>query len=229
MALETANYMQRTGSIVRYGSPYGTPDRGFPPELQARARKLYEPQPTPSPAPEPKPVPAPEPAPKPKPRTDDDKRRQKRELYYVTYTKVNLVTGELYAGRARGLVAVSARPHPDEYLPIITFREGAEGKNIIMGDRFGPAVIENVARATRPLWDRWNHPAYQAIRGREQQLIYLQGGAWSDVGRANTNSGNSIPGVRADHDLRFKFHDRSNEYFGRLAEFTGKPSMKLAR
>jgi hypothetical protein len=42
-AEDTANYMRRTGSIVRYGTPYGTPDRGIPPLLEERARMLWNP------------------------------------------------------------------------------------------------------------------------------------------------------------------------------------------
>jgi hypothetical protein len=106
-------------------------------------------------------------------------------------------------------------------LPIIYVREGEEGEKHHTGKRFGPAIIENYARATLPLGSRWDDPAYQAIRGREQQLIDSQGGAWSDVGRKNTNSGNAIRGVAKDNDLGYTYWQESNRRFGPLAEYTG--------
>ncbi len=195
MALSTQNYMSRPGSIVQYGDPYSIPhDSGFPTELLARVRYLSR-LPTPDPKLEPKPTP--DLRVRLKTDNDNDERRRKPQLYYVTYTKVDLDTGELYAGRARGLVVASVLKIGD-FLPLTYVREGRDGQKHHTGERFGPLVIENVARTTKPVGHRWDDPAYQAIRGREQQLIDSQGGAWSDVGRENTNSGNKIRAVAAD-------------------------------
>jgi hypothetical protein len=171
------------------------------------------------PVPDPKPVPAAPPVPA---ETEDEKRRrQKPQLYYAVYTKVNLDTGETYAGRARGEVYASSTPKVGDLLPIIYVREGEEGEKHHTKGRFGPAIIENFARATLPLGLRHDDPAYQAIRGREQQLTDIHGGAWSDVGRENTRSGNAIRPVAADNKQAKVFHEMSNFYFGNLAPYTG--------
>src|SRR5262249_5327443 len=150
----------------------------------------------------------------PKPKTEDDRRRrQKPQLYYVVYTKVD-ETGEVYAGRARGFVYASSTPKIGDLLPITYVREGEEGEKHHRAGEYDKAIIENFARATKPLAVRWKDPAYQSIRGREQQLMDAQGGAWSDVGRENTHSGNKIRGVRADHELGWKFWEASNIRFG---------------
>lgn len=231
----------RSNSIAQYNTPFGSArDLSFP-----LLRNRYNPPPLPTSdpqlTPEPPPIIAktptpdvntkPEAGPKqipiqitgsaPQTKKDEDKKRREPSLYYVVYTKVDLKTGELYAGRARGLVLNSQAPKVGDLLPIIYRREGQEGEKHHTVGRYGPAVIENFARATKPLHERKNDPAYEAIRGREQQLIDSQGGAWSDVGRLNTNSGNSIRGVAADNLQGRKFHEASNRYFGRLAPYTG--------
>ena len=153
------------------------------------------------------------------PRTRTRRRRRRRQLIYVTYRKTNPVTGQVYIGRSRGygtpqqIVAARDRVHHMTSLG------------------FGPARLDRSARATLPIGRRWADPAYQAIRGREQQMIDYYGGAWSDVGRGGshilnrnrlTRSGNAIRGVAAINPLGRSFDAAATAAFGRRARYTGR-------
>ena len=79
---------------------------------------------------------------------------------------------------------------------------------------YGPAVLDQVTTATLPFWDRWNDPAYQAIRGREQQMIDAFGGAQGRHGEnAGTHSGNIIRGVRRGNPLGRIYHAAATAEF----------------
>jgi len=99
--------------------------------------------------------------------TDDDEER----LKYVTYTKYNPITGQYYAGRTSG------RGVPEQ---IVKKRDYCHHRN---AEGYLSAVL-----------DRW-HFDYRAIRGREQQIIDVFGGAWSEVGKDSTESGNKIRAI----------------------------------
>ncbi len=107
------------------------------------------------------------PVPIAKPDTDDDDTKRK----YVTYTKYNPLTEQYYVGKSSGYST------PEQ---IVRKRDYSHHRN---AEGYLPAVL-----------DRWSFN-YQAIRGREQQIIDLFGGAWSEVGRENTKSGNKIRGI----------------------------------
>ena len=86
---------------------------------------------------------------------------------YQTYTKTNPKTGEVYSGRTSGTGT------PEENI----FNRD---RNHHMNDKgFGPAVLDKSSNN------------YAAIRGREQMLIDLYGGAQSTGG----TSGNAINGI----------------------------------
>lgn len=61
----------------------------------------------------------------------------------------------------------------------------------------------------------WRSPAYDAIRGREQQMMDFHGGVGS------TTLGNSIRGVRKNHPFGSYYHTKSNQMFGPLHQYTG--------
>ena len=115
----------------------------------------------------PKYSPGDKPVPIAKPDTDDDDTKRK----YVTYTKYNPLTEQYYVGKSSGYST------PEQ---IVRKRDYSHHRN---AEGYLPAVL-----------DRWSFN-YQAIRGREQQIIDLFGGAWSEVGRENTKSGNKIRGI----------------------------------
>jgi len=102
-----------------------------------------------------------------KPDTDDDEER----LKYVTYTKYNPQTNQYYVGRTSGFGTPETIVRRRDY----NHHRNPEG--------YLPAIL-----------DRWSYNM-RAIRGREQQIIDLFGGAWSEVGRENTQSGNMIRAV----------------------------------
>ncbi|MFC7531845.1 polymorphic toxin-type HINT domain-containing protein [Actinoplanes sp. GCM10030250] len=121
-------------------------------------------------------------------------------LKYVTYTKVHPVTGKIYSGRTRGY------GDPND---IVAAREAGHHMN---DEGFGPAVLDKWMEATLPVADRHSDLAYQAMRGREQNLIDHFGGARSMGG----TSGNSINGIAEDNKLRHVYMNAARRVYGLL-------------
>ncbi|MEV0635523.1 polymorphic toxin-type HINT domain-containing protein [Streptomyces sp. NPDC050619] len=117
---------------------------------------------------------------------------------YVTYTKTHPTTGAVYTGRSRGVGT------PEQ---IVAARESGHHMN---DQGFGPAVLDQFAEGTLPVAQRHSDPAYQAIRGREQQLIDNFGGAQRQGG----TSGNDIRGVAEDNPLLGTFLNAATRRFG---------------
>ncbi|MFI9384800.1 LamG-like jellyroll fold domain-containing protein [Kutzneria sp. NPDC052558] len=120
------------------------------------------------------------------------------DVTYVTYTKTNPETGEVYTGRSRGTGT------PEQ---IVAERDSGHHMN---DKGFGPAVLDKALAATKSIADRHSDPAYQAIRGREQRLIDLFGGAQSE----NGTSGNSIRGISRDNPQLGEFMQAAQDAFG---------------
>ncbi|WP_460527167.1 golvesin C-terminal-like domain-containing protein [Flindersiella endophytica] len=139
-------------------------------------------------------------------------RLRERPLTYVTYTKEDPVTGEIYAGRTRGygtpqqIVAARDRGHVD-----------------LKKRGFLPAEVDRSLNASMLYHARSADPAYHAIRGREQQLIDAAGGAISDARRkgASTNSANNIRGVSPYNPMGWLYHQAASAAFGQIAPYTG--------
>jgi hypothetical protein len=112
------------------------------------------------------------------------------DFKFVTYTRTNGATGEVYSGRtsgfgsAQGLANARAAWHPTR----------------LAG--FGPAVVDRVAPGTAQ--------GYAAIRGREQQLIDAHGRAQSEGG----TSANMIRGVSAANPLAGVYQAAALRMFG---------------
>nr|WP_240554309.1 MULTISPECIES: polymorphic toxin-type HINT domain-containing protein [Streptomyces] len=117
---------------------------------------------------------------------------------YVTYTKTNPETGEIYTGRSRGTGT------PEQ---IVAARDAGHH---MTEKGFGPAVLDQSATATKSVALRHSDPSYQAIRGREQQLIDAFGGAQS----AGGTSGNAIRGIAEDNPLRGLYLNAATAAFG---------------
>jgi RHS repeat-associated protein len=137
-------------------------------------------------------------------------RSQPPPLTYVTYTKFNPGTGETYVGRSVGYGT------PQQ---VVAARDRGHHKT---GQGFLPAVLDQATIATLPHNRRWADPAYQAIRGREQQYIDMLGGSWAEKGRGNTRSGNAIRGVRRWNPLGRIYDAAATAVFGRIAPYTGR-------
>ncbi|MDF3301636.1 LamG-like jellyroll fold domain-containing protein [Streptomyces tropicalis] len=120
------------------------------------------------------------------------------DVTYVTYTKTNPDTGVVYTGRSRGIGT------PEQ---IVAARDAGHH---MTEKGFGPAVLDKFAVATKSVAERHSDPAYQAIRGREQQLIDAFGGAQS----AGGTSGNAIRGVAEDNSLRGIYMNAATVAFG---------------
>lgn len=113
---------------------------------------------------------------------------------HVTYTLTNS-KGQVYAGRTSGF----GDPQTIMMNRYYNHHMALEG--------YGNPVLDQAAQGTE---------GYQAIRGREQQLIDANGGVGSP------NVGNKIRGVSPYNPLGRIYHNTSNIYFGPLAPFTGK-------
>jgi RHS repeat-associated protein len=105
---------------------------------------------------------------------------------YQTYTKTNLDTGIVYSGRTSG----TGTP-----LENVAARDVGHHMN---EQGFGPAVLDR------------SSPNYYAIRGREQDLIWQNGGAKSEGG----TSGNLYNGVSPDDPNLQEYLKASEEEFG---------------
>jgi RHS repeat-associated protein len=105
---------------------------------------------------------------------------------FQTYTKTNPQTGEVYSGRASG--------------------KGTPLKNVLTRDRnhhmnrsgYGPATLDK------------SSPNLDAIRGREQYNIQINGGAKSQGGV----SGNNINGISPNNSKRYHYINQSIKEFG---------------
>ena len=120
-----------------------------------------------------------------------DALRDKVQVKFVTYTRTNAATGQVYSGRTMGLGDPQS----------IVNRRAASHDARLSG--FGPAVV-----------DQWAVGAQgrAAIRGREQQLIDFHGGAQSDGG----TSANLIRGVSRRNPLAGYYQNAAITMFGPL-------------
>jgi RHS repeat-associated protein len=111
---------------------------------------------------------------------------QPATFYYVTYTKTNPTTGEVYVGRTSGYgspqAAVNARDVKHH-----------------MGSDYGPAVVSTYLPATIPggYPSRGLDPSYHAIRGSEQFQIEM----YRNLGI----SANSINGISPTNKERMTY------------------------
>jgi hypothetical protein len=122
-------------------------------------------------------------------------------LKYVTYTKTNVLTGEVYAGKTMG--------YGDD-ASILRARD--MGHHMTAGDGWGPAQLDQSLYATKSYAGRHGDLSYQAIRGREQNLIDYFGGAKSMGGSA----GNAIQGISDFNILRQVYMNAARRAFGLL-------------
>ncbi|MEM8918914.1 MAG: RHS repeat-associated core domain-containing protein [Pseudomonadota bacterium] len=114
---------------------------------------------------------------------------------YITYTKENAETEQIYSGRTSAWVA--GTPTRADALAAIARRDVAHHMN---NKGFGGASL-----------DRWSE-SRSAIRGREQQLIDFHGGAQ----RWGGTSGNDIRAVAWYNPRRFEYDAASRLHFGNL-------------
>ena len=112
---------------------------------------------------------------------------------YVTYTLVDDY-GRIYIGRASGF----GNPY-----------------SVMMKRYYGHHKKKDLFHS--PILDRWalGYKGYEAIRGREQQLLDF----WGGVGCPFV--GNSIRAVWRYNPQGRLFHYRANTYFGNIAPYTG--------
>jgi hypothetical protein len=102
---------------------------------------------------------------------------------------------------------------------ILARRDAGHGRLRRLG--YGPAEPDEVTEATRPFSQRRRDPAYQAIRGREQQLIDELGGSIFERRSPRTRAGNRIRGVAKANPLGRIYDFQATLQFGRRAKYTG--------
>jgi RHS repeat-associated protein len=122
-----------------------------------------------------------------------DTRRERTDVY-VTYTRTNPATGQVYSGRTSG--------YADEPISAILNRRAA-GQPLLNAEGFQKPVVDVVSTNSG------------AIRGREQQLIDFNGGAQSVGG----TSRNKINGISDWTNLNRPFYiNESISEFGALPD-----------
>lgn len=229
MALAVRMHMQRSGSIARYGNPYGMPARDIAFPVLRQAQELRT-----------RPFPVPQPPPVPFPDQDPERRRRPQRLgrVYVTYTKHNARTERTYSGRTSAVIDLD-RPWRPQAVAAVRARdrnhhidESVEPQNA----SFEPAVIDRFAVGYAVNYDdRYRDVGYLAIRGREQQLIdyhgaqraaelgitNFSGGAQSDTRPGTPLTENRDRGVSKDNPLGEVLHQAANLHFRELAPYTG--------
>jgi RHS repeat-associated protein len=122
---------------------------------------------------------------------------QEKHRTWVTYTLTNSL-GQIYVGRASGYGS------PQQ----------------VMNNRFAWHHMRFFGYGNptldKPAYGPWLSSAYNAIRGREQQLIDAYGGI------GNPSVGNRIRAVARDNRLGRTYWQASNTLFGNIADYTGK-------
>lgn len=113
---------------------------------------------------------------------------QSRQKTYQTYTRYNPKTGKCYTGRTSGYGT------PEENV-----RDRGYGQPHLNAEGFSPPVLDR------------SSPNYGSIRGREQQVMDLNGGAAS----AGGTSRNAINGISPFNPLgRYVYLPSAEEEFG---------------
>jgi RHS repeat-associated protein len=220
----------RSQTIAATGNPWGIAEPGL--GLLNYARPwLARPVPPPiprdvKPAPDQSPRPDPRTKPKDKNKDKDDDRDRKPRLgrIYVTYQKYNTKSTLYYSGRTSMVVDLNKplRPQALEAVRLRDLNHHVDERDEPQSSAFLPAELDkfDVGAAVR-YEDRYNDIAYQAIRGREQQLIDARGGSWSDTGQPYQTE-NKERGVAKDHEWGRVFHEMSNARFQEeLHRYTG--------
>jgi RHS repeat-associated protein len=118
-------------------------------------------------------------------------------FYYATYTRTNPTTDQVYSGRTSGY------GDPDALVQARGLRQP-----ILTGEGFSSPVLDKSVSVQQ------NPSAYDAIRGREQQLIDFNGGAQSMGG----TSRNKINGIADLNPFRSTYIQKSIELFGALPD-----------
>ncbi|MDZ4784933.1 MAG: RHS repeat-associated core domain-containing protein, partial [bacterium] len=221
-------YMGRTGSIARYGNPYGMPSRDIAFPVLRAAREMRA---DPFPIPPPLPAPAPE---------GEERRRPRLEgRIYVTYTRYNPETGLTYSGRTSAVIDLNMpwRPQADAAVAARDANHHIDERPEPTASSFLPARLDQFAVGYAVGYgERYRDAAYLAIRGREQQLIdhygatraaelgssaTFTGGAWTDSNPGPHLTENNFRGVARDNLLGPVFHAASDLAFRPLASYTG--------
>ncbi len=158
--------------------------------------------------------PAPTPQPKDEPKKEEKKPRLGR--VYVTYTKHDPTTGLTYSGRTSMVVDLNKPMRPQAIAAMARRDAGHHIKG-----NYGPAQLDRYAVGLAVNYEhRYQDLAYYQIRGREQQMIDANGGAWSDTNQVK-KSGNPIRGTAKDHPLGAAFHAAATLRFGPKHAYTG--------
>lgn len=153
----------------------------------------------------------------------DKEDKGKRARLYATYTKLNRKTKLYYSGRTSMIVDLSV-PLDMQAELAVQFRdmnhhidENDEPRNAT----FNPAGVDVFDLGTAINYnERYDDPAYWRIRGREQQLIDLYGGAQSDT-RKPYRTENMVRAVAKDNPRGRQFHDAATTRWGQLHRYTG--------
>lgn len=223
-------HLSRSGSLWKYGNPYGMPkeDIAFPLNRQERAKRARLARPT---VPEPFPVPEPD---------DGESDKPRAGRIYATYTRYNRKTGLYYSGRTSMIIDLNKDWRKQARMAVAARHRNRHNHDDENAEPGGPAFLDAVldtyaAGGAVDYSQRYRDVGYLAIRGREQQLIDYHGarrakargiktfvgGAQSDTKPGEALTENAIRGVARDNANGEIFHAAANLAFGEIAPYTG--------
>lgn len=158
----------------------------------------------------------PQPLPDPEIDNEDDGEEKKRpQKFWVTYTKTKYnedgTVANVYSGRSSGYF-VGEQPTLAEIQGALDRRD--KNHKILQGEGYEAAELDKVAWQNRQPSAGKNarRASYQAIRGREQDLIDMHGGAKKDGGTAR----NKIRGYSRKNKNASQYKYESGFYYGNL-------------
>ncbi len=217
----------RSNNIAQFGNPWGVPHPGLNyPTMRAAPRvPVAPPDYGKAPDQEAKPDPKPKERTRDKQKDDEDKKRKpKLGRIYVTYTRYNSITHLYYGGRTSMVADLNKPLQPQAELAM-----NLRFKNHHIDERDEPSAkgfekpkLDKFDIGNAVNYDnRYKDLGYQAIRGREQQIIDMRGGAWSDTNPNPHETENPIRAIAKDHIWAQRFWEVANARFGWGGRYTG--------
>ncbi|WNG17285.1 hypothetical protein [Cystobacter fuscus] len=149
--------------------------------------------------------------------------KKKRGRLYATYRKLNGATNLYYSGRTSMVVDLSLplRLQARWAIQLRDMNHHVDENKDPSGVSFDDARLDVFdLGAAIDYGQRHDDPAYWRIRGREQQLIDVSGGAQSDTGKPYRTE-NVVRAVAKDNPRGKRFHDATTIRWGELHHYTG--------
>lgn len=216
----------RSNNIAQFGNPWGVPHPGLNyPTMRAAPRvPVAPPDYGKAPDQETKPDPKPQRRTRDKDKDEDKRKKKKPGRIYVTYERYNTITHLYYVGRTSMVADLNQplRQQADEAMNLRFKNHHIDEREEPSAKGFQKPDLDKFDIGNAVNYDnRYKDLGYQAIRGREQQVIDMRGGAWSDTNPNPHKTENPIRAVAKDHLWAKRFWEVANARFGWGGKYTG--------